>query len=147
MTDFTSPTDSAPSQDAPPPGVPVVTPPVDAAATPPVEAAETLVPSTAAPVVATSLAEMQQGPARSASDAYVFAAVLCAVVGLVVPVVPAAAALMLTRATDDDLTGEALRPQLLGVKSFARGLAWFDLAWMTLLTAAFLLSTLGRVLG
>lgn len=88
--------------------------------------------------------EMQQ---RSASEAYVFAAVLCAVVGIIIPVLPAAAALMLTRATDDDMTNEPLRPQLVGVKSFARGLAWFDLAWMTLLTAAFLLSTLGRVLG
>ncbi len=98
-----------------------------------------------APPIDTAPIEMTEVTARSASDAYVFAAVLCAVVGLIVPVVPAAAALMLLRATDDDLNAEPLRPQLAGVKSFARGLAWFDLAWMALLTAAFLLSTFGFV--
>lgn len=101
-----------------------------------------------APALAeTPAVEMQPAPARSASDAYVFAAVLCAVVGILVPIIPAAAALMLTRATDEDLTGEPLRPGLQQLASFARGLAWFDLAWMSLAVIAFLLGTLGRVIS
>ncbi len=91
--------------------------------------------------------EMEDAPTRSASDAYVFAAVVCAVVGILIPILPAAAALMLLRATDEDLTGEPLRPQLAGVASFARGLAWFDLAWMTAIVIALLLGILGRVIG
>lgn len=91
--------------------------------------------------------EMEATPTRSASDAYVFAALLCAVIGFIVPVLPAAAALMLLRGTDEDITGEPLRPSLVQVATFARVLAWVDLAWMTLLTTAFLLSTLGRVIG
>lgn len=94
---------------------------------------------------ATVPVEMAQPPARSASDAYVFAALVCAVVGILIPILPAAAALMLLRATDEDLSGEPLRPQLTGVASFARGLAWFDLAWMTLLVVALLLGMLGKV--
>lgn len=92
-----------------------------------------------------AVAEMETAPARNASDAYVFAALVCAVVGILIPILPAAAALMLLRATDEDLTGEPLRPQLTGVASFARGLAWFDLAWMTLLVVALLLGIFGKV--
>jgi hypothetical protein len=90
---------------------------------------------------------MDETPPRSASDAYVFSALLLAVIGLIIPVLPAAAALMLLRGTDEDLTGEPLRPSLVQVAKFARVLAWIDLAWMTFLTVAFLLSTLGRVIG
>lgn len=91
--------------------------------------------------------EPAAAPTRSASDAYVFAAVLCAVVGVIVPIIPATAALMLVRATDEDLTSEPLRPGLQQLARFARGLAWFDLAWMTLATVAFLLGTLGKVIS
>lgn len=131
------------------PGTPAdAAPPVDAAT--PVDAGPAPLEPIATPAERAEpveAVEMQETPARSASDAYVFAALICAVVGLVIPVLPAAAALMLLRATDEDLAGEPLRPSLSGVASFARGLAWFDLAWMTLLTVALLLGILGRVIG
>jgi hypothetical protein len=116
-----------------------------AAATTPVETPAPV--QTTAPAETAGPVEMQAAPQRSASDAYDFAAVLCAVVGIIIPIVPAAAALMLVRATDEDLTHEPLRPGLQQLAGFARVLAWFDLAWMTLATVAFLLGTLGRVIS
>lgn len=146
-----------PTPDPSPMPTPVATTPTPTPTTPataaPAETAPNPAPATASTATLTATpapapaVEMQAAPARSANDAYVFAAVLCAVVGIVVPIVPAAAALMLVRATDDDLADEPLRPQLASLRSFARGLAWFDLSWMTMLTLAFLLSTLGRVIA
>ena len=135
----TPPTDATATETGPSNTAPIETTPSEAT---PIETApiETT-PAAAAPV------EMTAAPARSASDAYVFAAVLCAVVGIIIPIIPAAAALMLVRATDEDLTHEPLRPGLQQLASFARGLAWFDLAWMSLAVIAFLLGTLGRVIS
>lgn len=112
---------------APPEGEPI------AAASPVVEAA-------AAPPV-----EMQQR--RNPNDVYAFGAMLCALLGFIIPIVPAAAALMLVRATEAPLTDIPLSPSAQSVAGAARTMAYVSLTIMVVLCAILLLGILGRVLS
>lgn len=105
-------------------------------------------PVAASPVVdvaATPPVEMQQR--RNPNDVYAFGAMLCALLGFIIPIIPAAAALMLVRATEAPLTDIPLSPSAQSVASAARTMAYVSLTIMVVLCSMLLLGILGRVLS
>lgn len=110
-----------------PEGEPVVAanPVVEAAATPPVEMTQR----------------------RNPNDIYAFGAMLCALLGFIIPIVPATAALMLVRATESPLTDIPLSPSAQGVANAARTMAYVSLSIMVALCAFLLLGIFGRVIA
>jgi hypothetical protein len=86
-------------------------------------------------------------PARNANDGYAFAAIICALAGFVIPVLPAAAALMLVRATQPPLAEQPLSPNAARLAATAQTLAYVSLTLVTVLCAALLLGILGRTIS
>jgi hypothetical protein len=107
-------------------------------------------------------AEMQT--ARTAADGYAFAAIVCAAAGLLLPIgisliggrrgfasfalvlISAPAALMLARATEEDIAEEAVSPSVARIAGAAQTLAYASLALVVTFCAALLLGILGRVI-
>lgn len=85
-------------------------------------------------------------PVRSAADGYAMAAVICAIVGFVIPVLPAAAALMLARATEEPHVSEPVSERVARLASTATTLAYISLSLITGFCAAMLLGILAKVL-
>jgi uncharacterized membrane protein YGL010W len=83
---------------------------------------------------------------RTASDGYAFAALVCAVLGFIIPIVPAAAALMLARATQPPIAKEEVNPSVARIASLAETLAYISLAIIAALCAAMLLGILAKVI-
>ncbi len=101
---------------------------------------------------------------RTAADGYAFAAVTCAVAGLLFPIaitliggrrgfisfavvlLSAPASLMLARATEEPVASEPVSPGVARVASLAQTLAYASLALVAAFCAALLLGILGKVL-
>ncbi|MBA2608344.1 MAG: hypothetical protein H0U92_05375 [Actinobacteria bacterium] len=86
-------------------------------------------------------------PPRNANDGYAFAAIICAIAGFVIPILPAAAALMLVRATEVPLADQPLSPSAARMASVAQTLAYISLTVIAILCAALLLGILGRAIS
>lgn len=84
---------------------------------------------------------------RNSNDGYAFAAIICAIAGFVIPVLPAAAALMLVRATQSPFVDEPLSPSAAQLASAAQTLAYISLTIIAAVCAAFLLGILGRAIS
>jgi hypothetical protein len=102
-------------------------------------------------------------PTRTAADGYAFAAVVCAGVGLALPLaisliggrrglfsfalalLTAPAALMLARATEEPIATEPVSPSVARVAAIAQTLAYASVALVVTFCAALLLGILGRV--
>ncbi|MEY2397540.1 MAG: hypothetical protein QOJ00_714 [Actinomycetota bacterium] len=79
------------------------------------------------------------------NDGYAFAAIICAIAGFVIPILPAAAALMLVRATE--IAEQPLSEGAARLASAARTLAYVSLALISIVCAALLLGILGRMIS
>lgn len=133
--------------------------PVDVAPEP-----EAPVPETVDVAPETPAVEMAPAPTRTAADGYAFAAVMCAAVGLLLPIAisliggrrglfsfaiglfTAPAALMLARATEEPVAAEPVSPSVARVAGLAQTLAYASLALVVTFCAAVLLGILGRVI-
>lgn len=107
--------------------------------------------------------EMQAAPVRTPADGYAFAAVVCAAAGLLLPigltavggwraapsfavaVITAPVALLLARATEEPVTGEAVSPGVERVAGVAQMLAYASLALVVTFCAVLLLGIAGRI--
>jgi hypothetical protein len=103
------------------------------------------------------------GATRTAADGYAFAAVMCAGVGLILPIAisliggrrglfsfalalfTAPAALLLARATEEPIVSEPVSPSVARVAAVAQTLAYASLALVVTFCAALLLGILGRL--
>lgn len=104
-------------------------------------------PNVVGPPPNVAAADMAVAPERGANDGYAFAAIICAIAGFVIPVLPSAAALMLVRATEEPLAAVPLSPSAQKLAATAQTLAYVSLTLMSVLCAALLLGILGRVIS
>ncbi len=98
---------------------------------------------------APSVTEMAivDAPPRNSNDGYAFAAIICAIAGFLIPVLPAAAALMLVRATQSPFVDQPLSPSAEKLASAAQTLAYISLTIIAVVCSAFLLGILGRAIS
>jgi len=99
-----------------------------------------------APPLETEMAT-DTAPVRNSNDGYAFAAIICAIAGFVIPILPAAAALMLVRATQEPLSDQPLSPSAQKLASLAQTLSYVSLTLIAIFCAALLLGILGRVIS
>jgi hypothetical protein len=109
--------------------------------------------------------EMQAAPVtRTAADGYAFAAIVCAAAGLLLPLgiwaiggrrglaafaivlISAPASLMLARATEEDVAGEAVNPSVARIAAIAQTLAYASLALVVTFCAALLAGILFSII-
>lgn len=102
---------------------------------------------TIAAATAVTAEPVEMKAARNPADSYAFFAFLCALVGFIIPILPAAAALMLVRATEPPYNEEPLGSSAASLANTARTLAYISLALLAAISAALLLGILGRVIS
>ncbi len=149
------PVPATPEKPVPPEVTPPASPPMTATPefAPPVspEVAPPMPATPATParpeMFATPEMAVEPTPLRSPNDGYAFAAIICALAGFVVPILPAAAALMLVRATEVPLADQPLSPGAARMASAAQTLAYISLTVVAILCAALLLGILGRTIS